>query len=70
MKSGYRVIFDNEGCEIVDKDSGEVMNMRDDGSMFLLKLWCRKPTHTEGDAAASCGAACVAQSCQGFPRQD
>ena len=42
MKSGYRVIFDPDGCEIIDKESGEIMNMRDDGNMFLLKLWCQK----------------------------
>ncbi len=42
MKSGYRVVFDTDGSEIIDKESGEVMTMRDDGSMFLLKLWCQK----------------------------
>ncbi len=40
MKSGRRIVFDEDGSYIMDKQSGEYMNMRDDGSMFLLKLWC------------------------------
>ena len=42
MRSGYRVTFDEDGSTIVDKETGEIMNMRDDGSMFLLKLWCKQ----------------------------
>ncbi len=42
MRSGYRAVFDDEGSEIIDKQNGEVMKMRDDGSMFLLKLWCKQ----------------------------
>ena len=47
MESGYRVIFDEDGSTITDKESGEVMNMRDDGSMFLLKLWCKQQPSNE-----------------------
>ena len=42
MKSGYRMIFDEDGSEIVDKESGETMDMHDDGSLFLLRLWCKQ----------------------------
>ena len=39
---GNRVVFDSEGSYIVDKQNGECMQMHDNGSMFLLKMWCRK----------------------------
>ena len=42
MASGHRIIFDSDGSYIEDKTSGEYMDMRDDGSMFLLKLWVQK----------------------------
>ena len=42
MRSGYRIVFDEDGSHIIDKQSGDTMSMRDDGSMFLLKLWCKK----------------------------
>ena len=42
MASGHRIVFDSEGSYIQDKETGEGMDMRDDGSMFLLKLWVQK----------------------------
>ena len=42
MRSGHRVVFDSDGSFIEDKESGEWMDMRDDGRMFLLKLWVHK----------------------------
>ena len=39
MGNGHKVVFDSEGSYIEDKASGEWMPMRDDGRMFLLKLW-------------------------------
>ena len=42
MSSGHRVVFDSDGSYIEDKTTGEFMDMRDDGSMFLLKLWVQK----------------------------
>ena len=42
MAAGHRVVFDSEGSYIEDKETGEFMDMRDDGSMFLLKLWVRR----------------------------
>ena len=42
LASGYRVVFDSDGCYIQDKETSESMSMRDDGSMYLLKLYCKK----------------------------
>ena len=42
MNSGRRVVFDSDGSYIEDKQSTEWMPLRDDGKMFLLKLWVRK----------------------------
>ena len=42
MKSGHRVGFDDEGSYIEDKETAEWMPLRDDGKMFLLKLWVHK----------------------------
>ena len=42
MQAGIRVVFDSDGSYIEDKESGEWMDMRDDGRMFLLKLWCKR----------------------------
>ena len=69
MKSGHRIVFDDDGSYIEDKGTGDVLPMRDDGSMFLLKLWCRRPMHSEGDAA-TIAVTCVAQGRQGFLRQE
>ena len=42
MASGHRVVFDSEGCYIEHKQTQEWMPLRDDGKMFLLKLWVRR----------------------------
>ena len=42
IKAGHRVVFDDEGSYIEDKESGEWMELRDNGTMFILKLWCKK----------------------------
>ena len=42
VAAGYRVTFDSDGSYIEDKENGEHMMLRDDGSMYLLKLWVRK----------------------------
>ena len=49
--------------------SGQVMPMRDDGSMFLLKLWCRKIKKVDGGGVASDFTAAT-NNRKGFPRQD
>ena len=42
IASGHRVVFDADGSYIEDKESGEFMEMKDNGSMFILKLWARR----------------------------
>ena len=42
IKAGHRVVFDDEGSYIEDKESGEWMELRDNGTMFILKLGCKR----------------------------
>ena len=42
IASGHKVVFDVDGSYIEDNGSGECMEMRGSGSMFILKLWARK----------------------------
>ena len=39
VAGGHSVVFDGGGSYIEDKENGECMSLRDDGSMYLLKLW-------------------------------
>ena len=39
--NNHRVVFDSDGSYIEHKTTGECMSMRDDGKMFLLKLWVK-----------------------------
>ena len=39
VQSGHRVVFDKEGSYVEDKESGEVMKMREVGGMYMLKMW-------------------------------
>ena len=41
MSNNHRVVFDSAGSYIEHKQTGECMSMRDDGKMFLLKLWVK-----------------------------
>ena len=42
VAGGYRVVFDDGGSYIEDKESGECMSLRYDGHMYLLRLWVKK----------------------------
>jgi hypothetical protein len=42
LQAGNRVIFDTEGSYIEDKETGEIMPLREEGGMFMLKLWVKK----------------------------
>ena len=42
LQAGNRVVFDADGSYIEDKQSGDCMPMREDGGMFMLKLWEKK----------------------------
>ena len=41
--AGNRVIFDNEGSYIEDKLTGEKMWLREEGGMYMLRMWVRNP---------------------------
>ena len=41
MQNNHRIVFDSDGSYIEHEKTGECMSMRDDGKMFLLKLWVR-----------------------------
>ena len=42
MQSGHRVVFDSDGSYIEDKETGDVMNLKDNGQMHMLKMWIRR----------------------------
>ena len=42
LQAGNRVVFDPEGSYIEDKETGEISNLKEDGGMFILKLWVKK----------------------------
>jgi len=44
MKAGNRVVFDDDGSYVEDKATGEKIWAKDDGGMFMVKLWVRKRT--------------------------
>ena len=41
MAAGNRVVFDDEGSFVEDKNTGEKMWMEDNRGMFILKLWVK-----------------------------
>ena len=43
VKAGNTVVFDEEGSFIEDKRTGQRMWMREDGGMYMLKMWVRNP---------------------------
>ena len=50
VQAGNRVIFEPEGGYIEDVASGERLNMKLQGGMYVLKMWARKPDHFQGQA--------------------
>ena len=44
LQAGNRVVFDPEGSYIEDVRSGEVSMLKEEGGMFMLKLWCKRPS--------------------------
>ena len=41
-RAGNRVVFDEDGSYVEDKVTGERMWMRDEGGMYMLKMWVKK----------------------------
>ena len=42
VKAGHRVVFDHDNSYIEDRSTGERMGLREDGGMYVLKLWVKK----------------------------
>ena len=42
MQSGHRVVFDGDGSYIEDKETGEIMSLKDNDTMHTLKLWIKR----------------------------
>ena len=43
VENGHKVVFDKSGSYIADKSSGEKMWLREEGGMYMLKMWVRAP---------------------------
>ena len=41
MRSGHRVVFDQNGSYIEDPTSGEIMNLQERNGVFVLRLWTK-----------------------------
>ena len=48
VAAGHTVVFDKEGSYILDKHTGERMWMREEGGMYMLKMWVQAPFHGPG----------------------
>ena len=42
MKAGNKVVFDEVGSYIEDKATGEIMHLKEENGMFLLKMWVKR----------------------------
>ena len=43
VAAGNRVVFDPSGSYIEDASTGERMQLKEKGGMYMLKLWVQKP---------------------------
>ncbi len=43
VRTGHAVVFDDQGCFIVNKDSGEFNAIVDDGINYTMPLWVVPP---------------------------
>ena len=41
VQAGNRVVFDSSGSYVEDTYTGERMALRDEGGMYMMKLWGR-----------------------------
>ena len=44
VENGHKVVFDQSGSYIEDKSSGEKMWLREEGGMYMLKMWVEAST--------------------------
>ena len=42
VQAGNRVVFDSAGSYVEDTYTGERMPLREEGGMYMLKLWVRR----------------------------
>ena len=42
VRAGHTVVFSPQGAYIYDEESGEVMNMEEQGGMYMLKMWVKR----------------------------
>ena len=43
VQAGNRVVFDSNGSYVENTYTGEKLPLREEGGMYMLKLWVRKP---------------------------
>ena len=43
VKAGHRVVFDDNGSYIENKETGEVTWLVEEGGMYALKMWVKAP---------------------------
>ena len=43
VQSGHRVVFAPEGGYIEDLSNGEQLKLHENGGMYVLKMWARRP---------------------------
>ena len=43
VQAGNPVVFDSQGSYVEDTYTGERLPLREEGGMYMLKLWVRKP---------------------------
>ena len=48
-KAGNRVVFDDEESYIQDKKTGEKIWLRDEGGMYMLKLWIKRVSRGQAE---------------------
>ena len=48
LNAGNRVVFDGEGSYIEDKSTGEKMWLREEGGMYMLRMWVKNPFQRPG----------------------
>ena len=43
VRKNYKVVLDNEGSYIQNKKSGKTIDVRQEGSLYVLDLWVQVP---------------------------
>ena len=51
VQAGNRVVFEANGGYIEDTHTGERIHMKENGGMYMLKMWVQRPFHGQADMA-------------------